>query len=143
MEDSSKKIEDCDIKNYKKIINNILKTHRIPKQCKDDLSSDLIYILHKADKDFNGTGTIEGYRHLMANFYIKTFLRKYKKKKMRALPCNCAEKERNEFDYLTQEEKEVLYNKIVYKYTFKEIGPEAKKIFDKACKKVKFYENNN
>jgi len=67
------------VNEYKQIIRKTLHYFYIPDLYKEDLEVDLLYVLFKADKDFNGVGSIHGYRKTMMGYYIKNFLRKLKR----------------------------------------------------------------
>lgn len=143
MESSNTRVTPTvDLKEYKKIINKILFNHNISKRDREELSSDLIFVIYEADKNFNGSGNLWGYRKMMANFYIKTFLRKKKKIPITHTVEKTYNVELMAFDYLSKEERAVLEHKFIYKHTVSSFGPNASTIYESALRKVMKYEND-
>lgn len=129
---------------YKIIINKILYRYTIPKSHKEDLANDLLYVLYKADIDFNGAGSIHGYRKVMIDYYIKNFLSKLKKQKIfkqQTIDSNSISYIDYKMDYLSDTEKKLLLDKYVYKNPMSSFSKEEQKIIKIALEKVKYNEN--
>jgi hypothetical protein len=134
------------VNEYKQIIRKTLHYFYIPDLYKEDLEVDLLYVLFKADKDFNGAGSIHGYRKTMMGYYIKNFLRKLKREneiKKVQIHENIQAKDIKDFDYLSYEEKRLLLDKYVYKNPMSSFSKNEKKSLELALEKVKYNENNS
>lgn len=142
----SEKLSQELLKEYKEIINKILYKHYIPEMYREDLENDLLYIIYKADKDFNGVGSLHGYRKTMIGYYIKNFLSKIKKEKRlktEKLHENIEDKVIIELDYLSSHEKQILLDRYVFKSPMSSFSKEERKMLKTALEKVRHNENIN
>jgi hypothetical protein len=135
--------EEC-LNEYRLIISKTLHKHSIPKSHREDLANDLLYVLYRADTDFNGSGSIHGYRKIMIDFYIKNFLNKLKKGKIfkqQIINDNSICYNDYKMDYLSNKEKNLLLDRYVYKNPMCSFSKEEQQIMSIALEKVKYNEN--
>jgi hypothetical protein len=138
------KLSEEHLNEYRVIISKTLHKHSIPKSDREDLANDLLYVLYKADTDFNGLGSIHGYRKIMINFYIKNFLNKLKKRKIfkqQIINDNSICYNDYKMDYLSDKEKNLLLDRYVYKNAMRSFSKEEQQIMSIALEKVKYNEN--